>query len=234
MAKLPMLTLCLLMTAGYLIGAIPFGYLTARWVRGIDIRQHGSGNIGATNVGRVLGWKWFPPVLALDLAKGLAPVGWLAYGHAPTTLPSLSAADVAALVGLAVILGHLFPIYLGLRGGKGVATGAGVVALLAPWPAAIALGAWLVTFLPLRYVSLASIVASVALVLAHLIQTDGAAFDPEQRAATLVCLAACLLVVVRHRSNIQRLLAGTEPRVGGRKSNPPTNNGDPEGSPSRG
>lgn len=228
-----MLVLCLLIAAGYLIGSIPFGYVTARLVRGIDIRQHGSGNIGATNVGRVLGWRWFPLVMALDLAKGLAPVGWLAYGQAPATLPNLSAADVAALVGLAVILGHLFPLYLGLRGGKGVATGAGVVAMLAPVPAAVALGAWLLTFFPWRYVSLASIVASVALVIARLVQAGGAALESDQRAATLVCLAACLLVVVRHRSNIQRLLAGTEPKVSRQQSTPPTNDGDPEGSPSR-
>ncbi|HMP01437.1 MAG TPA: glycerol-3-phosphate 1-O-acyltransferase PlsY [Gemmatales bacterium] len=214
-----MLTLVLLLLAGYLIGSIPFGYVLVRLVRGVDIRQHGSGNIGATNVGRVLGWKWFPVVFLLDLVKGLVPVGMLLYVWTPATLEGLTSADVAALVGMAVILGHLFPAYLGLRGGKGVATGAGVVAVLAPWPAAVAVGVWLGTFLPFRYVSLASIIAAVGLAVAQLIWAGQAAFAPSERAATAMCLAAATLVIVRHRTNMSRLLAGTEPRVG-RRTNP--------------
>lgn len=208
-----MMTLFLLLIGGYLLGSIPFGYLTAWLVAGIDIRQHGSGNIGATNVGRVLGWKWFPPVFALDLAKGLLPVAWLAYGHGPGTETGLARADVAALVGLAVILGHLYPVWLGFRGGKGVATGAGVVAVLAPVPAAGAALSWLLVFLPWRYVSLASIVAAVVLVIGQVVFAGAKALAPEQRAATLLCCLAGVLVVVRHRSNLRRLRAGTEPKV---------------------
>lgn len=208
-----MVTLLLLLLGGYLIGSIPFGYLTARIVAGIDIRQHGSGNVGATNVGRVLGWKWFPPVFVLDLAKGLVPVAWLAYGDGPATETGLARADVAALVGLAVILGHLYPVWLGWRGGKGVATGAGVVAILAPVPAAGAALAWLLVFWPLRYVSLASVVAALALVVGQVIVAGANALVPEQRAVTLLCCLASALVVVRHRSNLRRLLAGTEPKV---------------------
>jgi glycerol-3-phosphate acyltransferase PlsY len=208
-----MLTLLMLLVGGYLIGSIPFGYLTAWLVAGIDIRQHGSGNVGATNVGRVLGWKWFPPVFVLDLAKGLAPVAWLAYGNRPALEGGLARADVAALVGLAVILGHLYPVWLGWRGGKGVATGAGVVAILAPMPAVGAALAWFFVFIPLRYVSLASMVAAVVLAAGQVILAGPNAFAPEQRAATLLCCLASVLVVVRHRSNLQRLLAGTEPKV---------------------
>src|SRR5262245_15889454 len=163
MSGLPLAALVVL--AAYLVGAVPFGYLVAR-ARGVDIFQHGSGNIGATNVGRVLGRKFGVLVFLLDFAKGALPAAVAAglAGRAgnlpPDTLP------VAA--GLAAFLGHLFPVYLRFHGGKGVATGAGVVAVLLPLPAAGALVAWVVVLCLTRYVSLASVVAAGSLAVVRL------------------------------------------------------------------
>src|ERR1051325_7317564 len=129
----------------YLIGAIPFGYLVARW-RGVDIFQHGSGNIGATNVGRVLGRKFGVLVLLLDFAKGALPV--LAARMIASRWPDALVwreGWLEVLTGLAAFLGHLFPLYLGMRGGKGVATGTGVAFVLVPGPALAALAVWIVS-----------------------------------------------------------------------------------------
>lgn len=204
----------LVLLAAYLIGAIPFGYVLGKAVRGIDIRQHGSGNIGATNVGRVLGWKWFPIVLLLDLAKGAVPVALLKYGMVKLDPEMLGATEAAALAGILAILGHLFPIYLGFRGGKGVATAGGVLLVLLPIPALVALGVFVVCVLVSRYVSLSSIVAALALVAARFVEAGSAAFVPGEWPLTVVAIVAALLVIVRHRANISRLLAGTEPKVG--------------------
>ena len=162
----PSFYLGLIILAAYLVGAVPFGYLAACW-RGVDILKEGSGNIGATNVARVLGKQWGFLVFLLDFAKGALPV-WVA-GQAASTLTlelSPEAAGVAA--GVAAFLGHLFPIYLGFRGGKGVATGAGIVLVLVPGPTLIALAAWLLVVVGSRYVSLASLVAAALLCAVHL------------------------------------------------------------------
>jgi acyl-phosphate glycerol 3-phosphate acyltransferase len=193
--------------AGYLVGAIPFGYLVARG-RGVDIFRHGSGNIGATNVGRVLGRKYGALVFALDFAKGALPVG-----AALALRPLLDEASawrdgwLEVLTGLAAFLGHLFPVYLGFRGGKGVATGTGVVAVLFPGPTAVALGVWLVTAVATRYVSLASVLACLALVGAYFALAPGRGWsDPR----TLFCVLSVGLVILKHRANLARLARGTE------------------------
>ncbi len=161
------LPLILAPLAGYLIGSIPFGYLVAR-VRGVDIFAQGSGNIGATNVGRVLGKKYGVLVFLLDFTKGVLPV--LATRFIPSPWPDW----LAVLTGLAAFLGHLFPLYLGLRGGKGVATGTGVVLMLVPGPALAALGVWLLAVLAWRYVSVASLLAVAALISVQLTASAGA------------------------------------------------------------
>src|SRR5262249_39201822 len=123
------LLLCLVAVCAYLIGAVPFGYLAGR-LKGIDGRKHGSGNVGATNVGRLLGTGWGVLVFVLDFAKGAGPVA-----VAQFLLPQpedVPADTLAVLAGVSAFLGHLFPVYLGFKGGKGVATGAGVVAVLVP------------------------------------------------------------------------------------------------------
>jgi len=205
------------LVASYFIGALPFGYLTAQVVKGIDIRQHGSGNIGATNVGRVLGWPFFVLVFALDFLKGagtaLLPLV-LNQEVSGNGGGGLRLADWQVLCGLAALLGHMFPIYLGFRGGKGVATGAGVVTVVTPLAAAVAFLCWLVTLLLTRFVSLSSIMAALMLCIAHAYLSWPDVLGREALAADLLCLSAAALVILRHRSNIARLLAGTEPRIG--------------------
>jgi glycerol-3-phosphate acyltransferase PlsY len=210
----PSVLLPLTILGAYLIGGIPFGYLVGRW-RGVNIFEHGSGNIGATNVGRVLGRKYGILVFVLDFAKGALPTALAVYvGQeiAPADLGDLPRELFGVGAGLAAFLGHLFPVYLRFRGGKGVATGAGVVVVLFPGPAAGALVAWLAMVLASRIVSLASIVAALTLCLLHLLTTP-APFSPGRIVATIFGLLAALLIVVKHRTNIQRLVQGTENRL---------------------
>src|SRR5208283_6016922 len=142
----------------YLVGAIPFGYLISR-TKGVDILHQGSGNIGATNVGRVLGRRFGILVFLLDFAKGAVPVA-VALGlrdrAGAETTALLGPSGLGVCAGLAAFLGHLFPVYLRFRGGKGVATSAGVVAVLLPWPALGAVLTWVAVVCSTRYVSLAS------------------------------------------------------------------------------
>jgi len=180
---------------GYLLGAIPFGLLLTRFAGRGDIRQIGSGNIGATNVLRTGSKGLAALTLFLDLAKGAAAViiakGWV--GEA-----SLAAAGC-------VLLGHMFPIWLGFRGGKGVATALGVLIPLA-WPVAvIAALLWLATALLSHYSSLAALVAAVA--------SAGLAPLLVDKPTALVVAAIALLIILRHHSNIRRLIAGTESRI---------------------
>jgi acyl phosphate:glycerol-3-phosphate acyltransferase len=198
----------------YLIGAIPFGYLVARAVKGIDIREHGSRNIGATNVGRVLGLKWFFVVFLLDFAKAAIPVSLLQMGLLWYLTPEgWYHSTTACIGGISILLGNMFPVFLGFRGGKGAATGTGVMLPLAPLPTAAAFATFLVVFLMTRYVSLGSMLASLALVIAQLIQFRGEAFSGEAAPVTWLCIMGAALVIVRHRSNIVRLLNGTESRI---------------------
>ncbi len=194
---------------GYLLGSIPFGLLVAR-SRGIDIRLHGSGNIGATNVLRTLGKKWGILVFALDALKGVAAV-LLAKTVLARALPGAETAALAPehlgiLGGLACVLGHNFPVWLGFKGGKGVATTAGVLVALLPVAAGVALVVWVAVFFLTRYVSAASIAAGVAI--------PPTVWVVERRANALFWfgVAAAGLAIWRHRSNIRRLLAGTESR----------------------
>ena len=210
-----------LLAAGlaYLVGSIPFGYLTARVVRGIDIRQHGSGNIGATNVGRVLGSRWGIVVLMLDLLKGLLPV-WLL--PAWSIQPTAEQMHWNVAVGVATIVGHMLPCWLGFRGGKGVATALGVVLFLAPWASLISAGSFAITFAMWRIVSLSSIIAVLAFAAAELTLLWPNPFSGSKWSLTAFSLAVPLLIIIRHRSNIGRLLRGEEPRFrsGGDQLNP--------------
>ena len=195
--------------AAYLLGAIPFGFLVAR-MRGVNIFEHGSGNIGATNVGRVLGRRLGILVFALDFAKGAGPVA-LALAlkpHFDDDLWKRGYVEVAA--GLTAFLGHLFPIYLKFRGGKGVATGAGAVFVLLPIPALAGLFVWIVILCATRFVSLASIAAVLILCAAHLRQPSSWDWTPPR---TAFCIVAGGLVLVRHHANIIRLFHGTESQL---------------------
>jgi acyl-phosphate glycerol 3-phosphate acyltransferase len=200
----------LAVAAAYLAGSIPFGYLIARWVRGIDIRTVGSGNLGATNVGRTLGFRYFLLTLLLDLLKGYLPTiafPWLfkwQTGSCPVDLPVLLAS--------AAILGHTFPIYLGFRGGKGVATSLGGVLALDPVSCGAAALAFLVFLLVCRYVSLSSLLAGVVFAAVHFVRQP-LPWNRNHIAMTLFSIAVLILLFVRHRSNLARIWAGTERRV---------------------
>ncbi|MBC22373.1 MAG: acyl-phosphate glycerol 3-phosphate acyltransferase [Phycisphaerae bacterium] len=209
----------------YLVGAIPFGVLIAR-ARGVNIFKVGSGNIGATNVGRIIGRPWGIACFLLDAGKGAVAVA--ASGSSMGVFGKTAAETGATELWLwlavlaASLMGHMFSPYIGFRGGKGVATGFG--GLLAMWPvmtipAVIALLCWVIVVLLSRYVSLASTVAACSLpvvVITMAARQDGGL--SASMPLIIVSLLLCALVVFRHRGNIARLRAGTEHRIGGRGS----------------
>lgn len=191
----------------YLLGSIPTGYLLMRWGKGLDIRTVGSGNIGMTNVWRAAGWKWGLPVLGLDILKGFAAV----YG--PVLLQSESGLreELQVLGGVCVLLGNVFPVFLGFRGGKGVGTAIGVFLTLLPLPTGIAFVAFVLTVLPTRMISAGSLAAALTLALSALVLRK-----PFDSFVAFACLSAAL-VWWTHRGNIRRILSGTENRIGGGK-----------------
>lgn len=201
--------------AAYLVGSIPFGWLTARTIGGIDIRQHGSGNIGATNVGRVMGLKYFFVVFTLDFLKGLLPTLGIAANVAKIAPEAITplAAHGPILVAVASIVGHNFPVYLKFKGGKGVATSLGAVLALDPPSAAFALFVFFVLVGLTRWVSAASLAAAAAFLLSHF-ATTREPFGRLQWGTSALLIFLWLMMVWRHRANIRRLLAGTEPKVG--------------------
>lgn len=189
----------LLLLAAYLVGATPTSYVAGRLARGIDLRQHGSGNLGATNAFRVLGWKAATPIFLIDIAKGWFPTAWF---H---RWDGSAGAEWALAYGAAAILGHVFSVYVGFRGGKGVATGAGVFLALAPYAVLVGLAVWGAIVYFTGYVSLASITAAVLLPpLVYMLRGAGAVF--------WVAVALASFVVFAHRANIRRLLRGEEHR----------------------
>lgn len=187
--------------ASYLLGAIPTSWLTVRLVRGQDLRTLGSGNLGATNLYRQMGWRFAIPVGLFDLAKGVVPVLCFA--------PRAGGGDVTALLlGGTAVLGHVYSVFVRFRGGKGVATGAGVVLGLAPWAFLVALVVWAVTVRLSGYVSLGSIAGALVLPPAVWL------LEPDRRAIVWLFVALALFIVFLHRQNIGRLRAGTEHRFG--------------------
>ena len=205
------LLLSLVVVGAYFLGAIPFGWLVAR-ARAVDILRVGSGNIGATNVAREVGMGWGLLVFLLDSAKGAVPV-LLAGRLGPMSDIEMPPHGVEVLAGVAAFLGHLFPIYLGFRGGKGVATGAGVAVALVPIITLIALATWGLTLALTRYVSIASIFAG-ALVFVLRVAFTPDPWGRDEVVITLFCLFGSTLVALRHATNIRRLFAGIEPRMG--------------------
>lgn len=202
---MPWLVAILMILAAYLLGAVPFGYLIAR-ARGVNIFEHGSHNIGATNVGRVLGRPFGVLVFLLDFAKGAGPVALALCLKPHFDDPFWRRGCVEVACAAAAFLGHLFPVYLRFRGGKGVAAGFGAVLVLVPIPTAIAFAIWGVVLCATRLMSLASMVAVLGLGAAH-------AFDPSagwRNPRTWFCVVAGAAVILKHHSNIGRLLRGTE------------------------
>ena len=196
---------------GFLAGSIPFGFIVAR-LRGVDIRTVGSGNIGMTNVWRVLGWRYGVTVMVLDVLKGFLPL--LALGFC---LPNSPIADdpglsvwTRMLTGLAAVLGHTFTPWLRFKGGKGVATAGGMLIGLYQLWVLVPIGIFVVLTLTTRYVSVGSLVAALAVAAVSFAV-------PELRPLWPVGVLAAVLVWWTHRSNIQRLLSGTENRFGTKK-----------------
>lgn len=186
---------------GYVVGSIPFALIVGRLAAGIDVRRAGSGNVGAANVLRTSGVAMAVCVLLLDMAKGAASVLWVA---------RLAPGDSGpALAGLAAVVGHVYPVWLRFRGGKGVAPAAGVFSVLTPFALGPAALVFVVTVVITRYISLGSMLATLAL--GPLAWAAGA---PAEATATAAAVGA--LIVFRHRSNIGRLRDGTERRIGQR------------------
>jgi acyl phosphate:glycerol-3-phosphate acyltransferase len=202
----------LIAAMSYLLGSIPFGYLLVRIFRGEDVRQSGSGNIGATNVSRkspMLGVL----TLLLDAAKGSAAVAlsYILADHLVAGPPVLELLGVGALFS---VIGHVFPVWLNFRGGKGVATGLGAFLLIAPKAALIAAGIFVIVAAVSRYVSLGSMIAvAVFPIIAGFLRQ----FYLSRTGLALISLA-CLLILVKHRENLRRLLAGTENRMGAKRA----------------
>ena len=205
----------------YLLGSIPFGYLLVRIFRGEDVRQTGSGNIGATNVART-GSKWLAvATLVLDALKGYIAVFHVFFfaSHHPDHLPRFGPHTVyimAALAGFFAIVGHMFPVWLRFKGGKGVATSVGAFLGIAPSAVLVCLLVFAITVGATRYVSLGSILGAAVFPMAAWW------LNPETRDTTVTAfiVASALLIVLRHKDNIRRLLAGNENRFGNRKIKP--------------
>lgn len=189
--------------AGYLIGAVPTSYLAGRLAKGIDLREHGSKNLGATNVYRLLGWGWAIPVALIDVLKGVVPVAVIApLAGGPAWVP--------VGCGIAAVLGHVFSPYVRFKGGKGVATAAGMFLALAPLAVLCAFPVWAVVVWLSGYVSLGSVVT------AALFPVWVRLTRPDAPYAFYAAVALAALIVVSHRANLRRLVAGTENRFGRR------------------
>jgi glycerol-3-phosphate acyltransferase PlsY len=196
--------------ASYLLGAVPTSYLAGRWFRGIDLREHGSRNLGATNLYRILGWKFAIPVGLFDVIKGAVPV--LLFGPRVPEVPYFP-----IWCGIAAVMGHVFSVFVGFKGGKGVATAAGMVIALAPLAFPVVLIAWALIVWLTGYVSLGSIVAAALFPLADYV------LHPARRSLVtmLFDVGIAAFIIWKHRANIQRLLQGTENRFGRRQQPAP-------------
>lgn len=199
----------------YFAGSIPFGFLIGKFFKGIDLRDYGSGNIGATNAGRVLGKTWGIVCLVLDALKGLLPVAFLPQCFFAADSPWLDHAIV--LAGIMTIVGHMFPCWLGFRGGKGVATSLGVLTVLSPWGVLVAAALFFGSLAAWRYVSLSSMIAAVGFAGYELSRLEPSPFSETTWSRGVFAVLVPLLILIQHRSNIRRLLAGQEPKLTGRR-----------------
>jgi glycerol-3-phosphate acyltransferase PlsY len=212
-------TILLTLVLSYLIGSIPASVWAGRLFESVDVREHGSGNAGATNTFRVVGWQAGVVAMIVDLGKGLVAAGVVPFlvgvegiPH-PGLVPWEAEVVLCIAAGLAAVVGHIFPIWAGFRGGKGVNTSAGVLLALTPQTTLMVLGLFLVVLLASRYVSLASMTAAVAFPSAVAVRRYLFGIDRLDPSLLFFGLFLCAAVLVAHRSNIRRLLSGNENRI---------------------
>jgi glycerol-3-phosphate acyltransferase PlsY len=204
-----------LVIASYLLGSISFALLLGKLVQGVDLRHVGSGNLGASNTGRTLGRKWGIATYGLDLLKGFIPAAVGLYGFPDAYLVE-GVVPLAVAMGLAAFLGHCYPVYLGFRGGKGVATGSGVVLAASWFTFLVGLITFGIVLALSRMMSVSSMLAAIVLPVAYLASWRREALVMPQLAWLTLFLLLAILVIVGHRENIHRIAERTEPRVGRR------------------
>ena len=216
-----------MLAASFLCGSVPFALLLGR-LRGLDIRKVGSGNIGATNLGRALGRPWGIACFVLDALKGAAPVAafgiWRGAWGVPLGEAGANVTVEWLAIAIAAILGHVFSPWVGFKGGKGVATGFGAMVALWPlltWPVVGALLAWAILLAVTRYMSVASVIGAAVPPAVLLVQSLQAEWPPAAAPLIVATSLVFLMLAIRHRTNMARVLAGTEPRIGRRTESPP-------------
>jgi glycerol-3-phosphate acyltransferase PlsY len=192
----------------YLIGSVPTGILVVRALKGMDIRQFGSGSSGATNVSRILGLKYGVLVLLVDTAKGFLPIFYLAPWLASTSQIHIAVVPIKIILGLFAIAGHVWTVFAKFKGGKGVGTGAGVVLAISPIATVLCLAVWAIIFAITRYVSIASMIAAVSFPVVVF------AMGNPDRALQIFSIVLPLLIIFTHRRNIIRLVKRQEHRFG--------------------
>ena len=212
-----MLSLVVILVLSYLVGSIPGSVWVGKWLYGLDIREHGSGNAGATNAFRVLGWKAGMLATVVDLGKGLFAAGVIATIRLDGLPSGLEFWQVETFVrlmaGFAAIIGHMFPIWAGFKGGKGVNTAAGVLFALSPVTMLIVLGVFAIVLFTSRYVSLASLLATVAFPATVAIRKYVFHVDSLDGSLLIISIVMMLAIMYAHRANIKRLFNGTESRI---------------------
>jgi len=215
-----MLNLAIVVLLSYILGSMPTSIMLSKWKHGFDIRTKGSGNAGGTNVFRVLGWKSGVLVMAVDMVKGVIATALISRLFWDPTLPFYNRTPfddftiIQMICGGAAIVGHIWTVFAGFKGGKGIATGAGMLIGLAPTEAAISVGVFLIVFLVYKYVSLGSIAAAVAFPVSLFVRHNIFG-DQIQSYKTLIVfsLSVAILLVYSHRHNIKRLVDGTEKKI---------------------
>jgi acyl phosphate:glycerol-3-phosphate acyltransferase len=213
-----MFLLSLIILLSYIVGSIPTGLVVSRFAKGLDIRKHGSGNIGSTNVFRTLGWKWGLVVQLGDIAKGIIAVliiSRLHYGDFPfhNRTPFEDITIVQILAGLSAVMGHIFSVFLNFKGGKGINTAAGMLVSIAPIDISIALIVFCIVLFSTGYVSLGSISAATAFPTTMFLRFNVFNVNiPSYHTLIIFSIVTSLLLIFTHRSNIRRLLAGSENR----------------------
>ncbi len=220
-----MLNLIFVIFLSYIVGSIPTSIIVSKLVRGIDIREHGSGNAGGTNVFRVLGWKWGIITILLDALKGALAVIVVArmyLDHIPfnNITPFDDFTLVQIICGVAAVIGHIWTIFAGFKGGKGIATGLGVLIMIVTVDMALALGVFVLAVTISRYISLGSLLAAISVPLILIIRENIFGVDiPGYHTLLPFCIGLALLVIYTHRANIGRILEGSERKISFVKKN---------------